>query len=474
MKKRPGIHFRLLFSAVLLISATTLALGYMGVGVINEFIRARFENRITFLTRHLAVNSILGILIDERIMLRRLADSLLKEKDVVRVTILNNNDDVLINVSDAPIEMSDDFSVVEAPVFTKEPREESRPFQLNGMNDDEEAPIGKVRVTYSTTELKDLLFVMKYRFFVFSVGLAVLSAVIYYFISRSLVAPITQLALAARRVATGDLEIRAVPGKLPETRELVLAFNTMLDSIEKNREALDEANKKMVQQKTLAEMGKFSMMIAHEIKNPLSIIKSSLDMLKKEDAVMASKEMMTAYMDDEIRRLNTLIEDFLFFAKPATPNFRKVDLNAMLREIILRFEIQPDAAAIRFKLEISPDGSASTADPDLLTRAFSNIIKNAVESNDFKGEVVIRTHISASRWVAEITDQGRGIPEEYVEKLFEPFFTTRTKGTGLGLAFVSQVIAAHSGDVTAENTDIGGALFRVTLPITQRRCAAIV
>jgi len=467
-----GIHVRLMVAAFLLISATTLTLGYMGVKIIHEFVQSRFEERIRFLARYLALNAELGILIDERAMLTQLARNLLSERDVVRVSICNSKDETL---ADEFREDSDSGSVdlIEVPVVLKESVEESLAFQWSPFFDPKEKLIGKVRITYSTKGIHRLLTYMKVRFVWLAVGLSLVSVLIFFFISRSLVAPVTHLVRAARQVARGDLSLRVIPARLPETKELAEAFNAMLESLEQSEKALMDVNRKMVRQKTLAEVGKFSMMVAHEVKNPLSIIKSSMDLLKK-DLPSPQSNTMVIYIEDEIIRLNRLIEDFLMFARPARPSFRAVDVNELLEECTTRFEhsvsaFEKQADAISIQLRLPKTPVYVHADPDLLIRAIGNILKNAYEANDHKGKIVVTAYRNAMKWVLEIVDQGSGIDPEHLDKLFEPFFTTRSKGTGLGLAFVSQVIKAHEGRVTAENHEKKGALMRVELPLTSEK-----
>jgi signal transduction histidine kinase len=105
------------------------------------------------------------------------------------------------------------------------------------------------------------------------------------------------------------------------------------------------------------------------------------------------------------------------------------------------------------------------ADRDLLTRALSNIIKNAYDAVGDSGWIEIRSFYRDNIWVVEVTDNGNGIEPRHLKKVFEPFFTTRSKGTGLGLAFTAQVIEVHGGGITAENREGGGSIFRVKLPV---------
>lgn len=459
--KKFGIHVRLLFAVFTLIMVTTFSLGYMGVNVSRKFVQTRFKERISFLVRYLAINAELGILIDDKPMLKRLVKNLLSERDVVKVAILDGHDKKLTAMSK---EISGPYFVMEAPVFLKESQEETKAFEWDADSEDGKKLIGKVRITYSTMDIDQLLITMRNRFIWLSAGMACLAGFIFYFLSRSLVAPVTQLAQAARQVARGNIDLRVESGTLPETKELAVAFNAMLDSMAKSRKAIEQANKEVVRQNTLAEMGKFSLMVAHEIKNPLSIIKSSLDVLKK-DSSISSNNTMIFYMEDEIRRLNHLIEDFLSFARPARPSFQNVDMNALLEEIVMRFELQKTGSPVEIKSNIPSEPCYANVDPVLIDRAIANILKNAAESNGDKGIVKITALCRNNTLVVDIEDQGEGIDPENIHKIFEPFFTTRSKGTGLGLAYASQVIRSNGGTISAKNMEQGGALFRVELPM---------
>lgn len=461
---RLGIHFRLLLAGFILINATTFLLGYMGVRISHQFVQTRFEERMRFLARYLALNSELGILIDERTMLNRLAQNLLAEKDVVRVTIFNRFEEPLTEESQ---EARGDLAVVEAPVILKEAQEESRVFLWQKGEEPQDNVIGTVQITYSTEGINRLLDIMRKRFIGVSVGLSCISILIFYFISRSIVSPVTQLAQAARKVASGDLKLRVIPGsKLRETRELAVAFNAMLDSIERGQRALNKANQEMLRQKVLAEMGKFSLMIAHEVKNPLSIIKTSMDVLKR-DHKSLSQNMMVEFIEDEICRLNRLIEDFLLFSKPSKPAFRSADINAIIQECSARLELQAPKG-VSIQVNIPPGPRHLYVDPDLLFRAFVNIMKNAIESNCEENVISVKSFNREDKCVIEISDQGCGILPEHLQKIFEPFFTTRSKGTGLGLAYANQVVTAHGGVIYAWNRRKKGSVVRVEIPTSIR------
>ncbi len=461
--KRPGIHARLLVTAFLVISLTAFALGTLGVKMFHDFAQDRFVDRFEFLARYLALNSELGILIDQRTMLVQLAENLLAEADVARVEIQNNAGDML---AQAARDLPRPHGSVTAAVRLKATSEEGQAFGWSfpsAVNGGASDVIGNVRIVYSTYQINRLLKALTVRYLWLTAGLAGLCLVIFYVISRSLVAPLTRLAQTARKVGEGELQRRMMPGNVPETREVSLAFNAMLDSLERGRRAVEEAQQEMARQNLLAEMGKFSMMIAHELKNPLGIIKSSFDLLKKDPADPANA-ILVAYIDEEILRINGLIEDFLSFAKPSKPSFRVVDANSMLRDCVERFGRMDTAREIMFKENVPDVSCLSYLDPDLFRRAIDNILKNAVEACEERGTIFVDAVCGEESWRVEISDDGCGIPEEVMEKIFNPFVTTRTKGTGLGLAYTAQVIQAHNGTIQVRNRKAKGACFTVEIP----------
>ncbi len=465
--KKITIHMRILIAAFVMIGGVTIGLEMVGVLITRQFMYTRFQDRIAFLAKYLALNSEVGVLIADKEGLSVFARNLLSEKDVGGVAILDNQDNELVNLNR---EMKGPFLLMEAPVLFKRTLPGNLLFEMSAANsplqkNKQIEEIGKVVITYSTAGIDKLMVEIARKFFWASVIAFVIAGIVFFFISRSIVVELTGVVEIARAVGNGNLSMRANPGSLPETTELALAFNSMLDSIEKHRINLEAINREMNRQKNLAEMGKFSLMIAHEVKNPLGIIKSSLDVLKKELNI-GRDNLMVDYIEDEIRRLNALIEDFLLFARPATPAFRQVDVNGLVRDIVDRFRLQMDNTPVEIILEIPDRSLEIVADPDLIARALNNIIRNAVEaSGACGGEVRVRAAQEGEMWDVEVRDQGGGIPLSQIDQVFDPFFTTKSGGTGLGLAFAVQVAKAHGGMIQTANNETGGALFTFSLPI---------
>jgi signal transduction histidine kinase len=459
--KHMGIHTRLFLAALALIIASVILMVLLGFHMTEQFMTKRFQDRMAFLARYLALNSELAVLIRDKDTLHALSSNLLGEEDVARVAIFDEKDGSLVDVRKGGTEGT--YTVERPVVFVRGHDVDLLFSSRKSQAEYEPSRIGLVRIWYTTEGIDELMANIGFRYVVSSLVVIGLSGMFLFFMSRALVKEVTALASTAQKVGEGRLHLRAELGTLPETRELASAFNAMLDSLDEKRDALLKANQEMVRQKALAEVGKFSLMVAHEVKNPLSIIKSSLEVLKADQGI-APDDPMVLYIEDEIQRLNKLIEDFLIFARPSEVKLRPVDLNELSREVAARGEYLAQEGTMKVLREIPDHECTAKADPELLTGAFWNIVKNACEATNGTGNVWVRVRHNADSWTMEVEDDGEGISEEDVDKIFEPFFTTKTKGTGLGLAFASEVISAHGGDIQAERGDMGGALFRIRIP----------
>lgn len=463
--KKNGINFRLMLAIVIIITGLSFTLGFIGLRITNGFVQKKFMDRVQFLARYLAINSEVGVLIGDRASLHMLANNVLGEEDVAGIKVFDRQNNALVEVSRYELA---DLPYSEMPVVFKKSGDENVLFQNRAdqvrESDSDIGLIGRVQVYYSTKGIEQLVFQITWKYIAASLILSILSLMIYYFLSRPIVLEVADLASVASQIGSGNSLLRATPGKISETRELAVAFNSMLDSLDRSREALTLANRKMLHQRLLAEIGKFSLIIAHELKNPLAIIKSSLDLLKKDFEIPADNVLLV-YIEDEIKRLNGLIEDFLLFARPVEPLFKRVDMNAVVSDICDRFSLIYPESEVSFSFNVSDKPAFADADRDLITRSISNVFKNACEAAGDKGHVKIETRCQDGYWILEIADDGNGISENDICRIFDPFFTTKSKGTGLGLSFVAQVIASHAGTIFAENNDSGGALFRIKIPV---------
>jgi signal transduction histidine kinase len=214
----------------------------------------------------------------------------------------------------------------------------------------------------------------------------------------------------------------------------------------------------------MAEIGKFSMIIAHELKNPLGIIKGSVDILSKSTTDPDTKITMETYILEEVQRLNKLIDDFLAFAKP-TPLMKILsDINTVVKKASEHF-IVPEEYNKKIKLctELNPLPEIEM-DDNQIYHVLLNLINNAVQAIENEGTINLKTEFTDGWIKIVVSDSGPGISKQQREQIFEPFFTTKAKGTGLGLAIVKKIVVNHAGHITVSNMTGGGACFEIFLP----------
>jgi len=173
---------------------------------------------------------------------------------------------------------------------------------------------------------------------------------------------------------------------------------------------------------------------------------------------------------DELGKLKAIIGRFSDFAKMPTPQLQSIDVNELVRRALKLYEAQfaaPEKPAITARVDFAADPAMIQADPDLLHRAVSNLILNAMDAMPSGGTITVRTSRNDDSMHIEIGDTGTGLTKEECERLFTPYYTTKQHGTGLGLAIVQSVVADHHGKITVESEPNRGTMFQIELPLTQ-------
>ncbi len=219
------------------------------------------------------------------------------------------------------------------------------------------------------------------------------------------------------------------------------------------------------QAEKLASMGRMVASIAHEIRNPLGIIRSSAEFLirrhKSEDAVQQS--MLTAIYDESCR-LGTTVNDFLDYARPRTPHKEDVHIPNLINKAIAFLEGELHRQNVTVHCSLSPSLSIQ-GDSDLFYRAFYNILSNAMQAINGQGDIYVYNELAANgHTIITFRDTGPGFSPESMKKATEPFFTTKDSGTGLGLPIVQAIITSHNGKLSLANAPEGGALVTLDFP----------
>lgn len=284
------------------------------------------------------------------------------------------------------------------------------------------------------------------------IGIAVFAFVallsLAFVAARSVTVPLSELSKAARRIGRGELGAEVPTGGPKEARVLSETMRNMAASLEAREQEL---------QLMLAG-------IAHEVRNPLGGIELFGGLLKEDLESDDPRRKHVEKILKEIGVLSMVVNDFLEFARRRPLEPKRMSVAMLLEEVRALAHCGPEASGATVLVECPPDLHAQL-DVEGMQRALLNLAQNAVQAvPEGAGQVRLRASADDETLVLEVEDDGPGIPEDKRELIFTPFFTTKQKGTGLGLALVKKCVENHGGTIVVETGPTGGALFRIRLP----------
>jgi len=277
--------------------------------------------------------------------------------------------------------------------------------------------------------------------------------------------PVEQLAEAAREVAAGNWNAQVPVTSADELGALAESFNRM------TRELLEQ-KERLVQTERVAAWRELARRLAHELKNPLFPLQLTVENLirarqqspqKFEDVFQESSSTLLA----EISNLKTIISRFSEFSRMPKPQFQRVDLNDIVQNVARLFQAQlqsPEHVPIVCTLELAKLMEPMAADPELLHRALSNLVLNAMDAMPQGGTLTLRSRQDGDHAFVEVSDTGTGLTPEECERLFTPYYTSKAHGTGLGLAIVQSVVSDHGGRISVRSQPGHGTIFLIELP----------
>jgi two-component system, NtrC family, sensor histidine kinase HydH len=236
--------------------------------------------------------------------------------------------------------------------------------------------------------------------------------------------------------------------------------------LERRQEEQRRLEAQLHQSERLAALGEMTAGVAHEIRNPLGIISSTAELLRERLAQYEPKNRLAQIIVEESNRLNEKVSEFLDFARPRVPNLRPCDLDATLNRSLELLQPEIDRLGIQISRDYRLNGQPLMVDQDLLHQAFLNILLNAIQAMPQGGHLTVSTFPGPQGQGGEIwfRDDGGGIEPETLKKILNPFFTTKEKGSGLGLPIVKSIIEAHQGDLKIDSTVGQGTTIIITLP----------
>jgi signal transduction histidine kinase len=282
--------------------------------------------------------------------------------------------------------------------------------------------------------------------------------------------------LGKRYVITSDrqqilkLLLSTYEGAVRQNQELIQArfelqrLNEQLEMrVRQRTAALRDAQEQLIRKEKLAVLGQLAGGVGHELRNPLGAIKSAAYFLNMvlEEPDPEVKETLEI-LDKEVATSERIISSLLDFARAKSPAWRKVDLKEMVQEALSRIAVPENVEVVS---RLNGRLPIIVADPDQLVQVFGNIVLNAVQAMSGGGRLVVKSQVPSPEWVAvSFADTGVGIPEENLGRLFEPLFTTKAKGIGLGMAVTKTLVEGHGGTIEVESEVGKGSTFTVKLP----------
>jgi len=296
----------------------------------------------------------------------------------------------------------------------------------------------------------------------FMLGIAAFVTVLVAFISHSIgkniTEPVKDLVGFTEQVAGGNLDEQCEIKTHDEIGDLTLAFNQMTQELKQSRD-------KLIQAERLATAGKMSASFAHEIRNPLSSMRMLSQMLMQKPETSDEQRQSLQYILEEIERIDNIVKGLMDFARPTTLNLEQQSLVPALQAVLALMEANLTHHQIQLVPELTSDLPDFQFDSDKIKQAFMNVVLNAMEAMPQGGTLTVAALKQEDAVCIKVIDTGIGISAEDIEHLFEPFFTRKEKGTGLGLANVKRILEEHGGTVEIESTPDEGTTVSMWLPL---------
>lgn len=323
-----------------------------------------------------------------------------------------------------------------------------------------------------------------------------LSIIIVVVIMRSIAGPVLKLVKGIENVASGRFDSKVEIVSRDEIGFLAETFNTMTDNlnrttqqkeslmlelrdlnsdlerrIEEAKEELRITHENMLRSETLSVVGTFASGVAHELATPISTIISYFGMMKGRLSAQDAED--ADIIESELHRCRNILRGMLNFARTPEKEKSLTDVNSIIRDILALVKYQTEYRKIVISEDLADGLPGIMAVPGQLRQVFMNIIVNALQSMSGSGELSVSTSAEgdSGNIVIRISDTGCGIPEGEINKIFNPFYTSKESGTGLGLSISYGMIKGHGGDIEVKSGYGKGTMFKISLPITEKHSA---
>ena len=246
-----------------------------------------------------------------------------------------------------------------------------------------------------------------------------------------------------------------------------LAFfwnKSLIRQVELKTEELQESHERLLRSERFAAVGEAAAYVSHEIKNPLMVIGGLANQVERRLPDDPATQEKLRIIQNEVKRLESFLGELRDFLRPAPPNKQIIDLNQVILEVQALMEEAIREKGISLENRLDPNLPPVEADPNQLKQVLLNLVKNALEATEDQGAMLVCTGARDAQVWFSVQDTGKGMSEDVQEKIFHPFYTTKDKGTGLGLAVINKIVTDHHGTITVDSVTGSGSTFTVKLP----------
>jgi hypothetical protein len=299
--------------------------------------------------------------------------------------------------------------------------------------------------------------------------ISLLTGAVLLIFQRFVRRPLKLIASKMALVEAGDFAVQIEPSHDDEVGRLAESFNSMVERLRQAQVELQTYHyQQMERVDRLASVGEMSAGIAHEIKNPLAAISGAITVLADDFPGEDPRREVVAKVLEQISRLDRVVTDLLYFGKPGQPTFDWVDVNDLLKKTLFFVAQHPEARDVHQVQELTRNLPPVWVDEKQLQQVFFNIIINAIQAMKSGGTLLIQTDLKEQEGKALVRiligDSGPGIPAADLDKIFAPFYTTKTQGTGLGLAICRQLMEQQGGTIKVFSRVGEGTRVSINLP----------
>jgi signal transduction histidine kinase len=279
--------------------------------------------------------------------------------------------------------------------------------------------------------------------------------------------PLEELMDTIERVRHGDLSTRVGFAKRDDDiGRLGRQFNEMVEQLHESRRKLEEFHQReMARAEHLATLGELAAGLAHEIRNPLAGIAGVVEVMSKDLPANSPSRAVMGDVQKEIRHIQDILNDLLFYARPRPPAFHASDLNATIDQAVMLARQQVRNKPVQILFTANPSLPLVDHDPALIQQVVLNLLLNGIQAISGAGKVEVTATREQDQAIVEVADTGRGIPADALPKIFKPFFTTRSEGTGLGLSLANGIVQSHGGRIEVTSAPGKGSQFLIWLPV---------